>query len=315
MFNTQLKSEPLKQKSISLTAYKTLLIFAELLKHPCTKEELINLLSDTIGEEQSSKDTLRRIINTLKKAGCIISRPTEKNGYLYSLISHPFSPEFNKKDAEILNYIRSNIVLSEDYKFTDKVNKLCEKLISYSSDNDFKEEILNNNPFSAVNPEILNRLTSGELIGRVVEFSYFSANSGLEELRFIPQKITMKNTKLYIWGYGFKYSQYAFLNVERIKGINSVYEIDSDFRLPAFDVHYTISGESAKTFTPEGNETIEEKEDGEILVQHTACDDFSLFQRLLQFGSDLKTLSPDFINERFLEKLKKIRAGYLNNEG
>ena len=60
----------------------------------------------------------------------------------------------------------------------------------------------------------------------------------------------------------------------------------------------------------EENETIEKRGDGEIFVKHTACDDFSLFQRLLSFGTDLKSLSPDYINEQFLAKLKKIRAGY-----
>lgn len=310
MYNTQLKSEPLRQKSISLTAYKTLCVFAMLLKRPCTKEELLELLSNTIGEEPSSKDSLRRIINTLKKAGCVISRPTEKNGYLYCLLSHPFLPEFKEKDIKNLNYLRSNIILSEDYKFINRVNQLFEKLISYSSDNKIKDEILNNNPFSSVNPEVLSRLMSGELINKVAELSYFSANSGLEELKFIPEKITMKNSKLYVWGYGFKYSQYAFLNAERIKGINSVYDIDSDFRLPAFDVYYTLEGESAKEFIPQENEIIEEREEGKISVKLTSFDDFSLFQRLLPFGTDLKSLSPDYVSERFWEKLKKMRAGY-----
>ena len=310
MFQTELKAEPLKQKSISLTAYKTLLVFAQLLKRPCTKEELTKLLSGTIGEELSSKDTLRRILNTLKKAGCIISRPTEKNGYLYSLISHPFLPEFRESEIETLNYIRSNLILSDDFKFVYRVNKLYEKLISYTNDNELKEKILSQNPFASINPEVMSQLLSDKLLGKVVEFSYFSANAGLEELKFIPQKITAKNSKLYIWGYGFKYSQYAFLNAERIKGINSIYEIDSDFKLPAFDVHYVLGNESAKTFTAEGNETIEKYENGEIFVKHTAFDDFSLFQRLLPFGQDLKRLSPDYINEQFWEKLKKIRAEY-----
>ena len=304
MFQT--KTEDINQKSISLTAYRTLTVLAALLKHPLTKEELTKLLSE--GGENISNDTLKRTLSTLKKSGCVISRPTEKNGHKYTLISHPFLPEF--KNADFLNTIRNNLSLTDDFINLNEVNKLFEKLMSFCSNEETREKIQEGNPFSAINPEVLAKFISGGLWQKVVEFDYFSANSGLQAMKFIPERMSMKNSKLYIFGYCFKYNQYAFLNLERIKKINLVYEIDKDLSLPAYEITYTITGDSAKSFVAEENEEIIERNKNEIKVRLLVSDEFLMFQRLLPFALDLKSITPDYVRELFIEKLCTIRKRY-----
>lgn len=308
MFQAKVKSEGLKQRSISLTAYRTLVVLAELLKHPLTKEQLINLLSDGIDGENISNDTLKRTLNTLKKSGCVISRPTEKNGRKYTLISHPFLPEFQK--ADFLNTIRKNLALTDDYENLNKVNKLYDKLMSVCSNEDLREKIKTENPFNSVNSDILDKFISGNLWQKVVEFDYFSANSGLQKMKFIPERMSMKNSKLYIWGYCFKYNQYAFLNLERIKEIDKIYEIDKDLTLPAYEITYTLTGDSVKSFVLEENEEIIEKSAKELKIRLLVSDEFAMFQRLLPFGTDLKSISPEYVRELFIEKLRTIRKRY-----
>ena len=304
MFQTKIKSEEVNQKSISMTAYRTLSVLAELLKHPLTKEELIAIIS----EENFSNDALKRTLSTLKKAGCVISRPTEKNGYKYTLISHPFLPEF--KNADFLNTIRNNLTLSDDYENLNEINKLYEKLMTVCSNEEIRRKIEDENPFCAINSDVLDKFLSGKLWQKVVEFDYFSANSGLQQMKFIPERMSMKNSKLYIWGYCFKYNQYAFLNLERIKKINLIYEIDRDLSLPAYEITYTITGNSVKSFVLEENEEVVEKNAKEIKVRLLVSDEFSMFQRLLPFASDLKNISPDYVRELFLEKLYLMRKRY-----
>lgn len=310
MFQQEIKTESTKQSSISLTACRALTVLAELLKNPCSKERLNEILSNEIYGEGFSKDTLRRTLNALKNAGCVISRPTEKNGYKYSLISHPFSPDFSMSEINFLNIIRKNIALQDDYKFLYKLNKLYSKIILSSGNNEPEEQLNAQNPFSSINEDILEKFISGKLWRKVVEFSYFSANAGLEDLKFVPDRISMKNSKLYVYGYCFKYNQYAFLNLERIKAINSIYELDTELSLPAYEIVCRLTGISAQTFKAEKNEEIIEQKENEIKVKMLVADEFVMFQRLLPFGSDLKSISPDFAKERFVEKLRLIRRRY-----
>ena len=311
MFQQKAKTESTRQSSISLTALRTLSVLAELLKNSCSKERLIEILSNEIYGEICSKDTLRRTLNTLKSAGCTISRPTEKNGYKYSLISHPFSPDFSLHEINFLNTIRNNIALSDDYKLLNKINRLFEKLVESTNNGKLSEQIQFKNPFSSINKELADKFISGELYKKVVEFNYFSANAGLEVLKFVPERVSMKNSKLYVYGYCFKYNQYAFLNAERIKSINSIYEIDTELTLPAYEIVCSLSGISAQTFTTEKHEEIIERKEGEIKFKMLVADEFLMFQRLLPFGSDLKSVSPDFARERFIEKLRMIKRRYV----
>ena len=304
MFQERL--EEVNQKSISLTAYRTLMVMAELMKRPLAKEEIMNLLSDEGGV--CSQDTLKRTLNILKQAGFAISRPTEKNDFKYVLISHPFMPDF--QSADFLNNLRANLVLTDDLRRINAVNKLYEKISSVSRNEEFKKSLEDENPFEEINQEILERFISGELWRKVVEISYFSANSGLETLKFIPERLSVKNSKVYVWGYGFKYNQFAFLNFERIKSVVSVYEMETDLNLPAYEINCVLSGESARAFVPEKNEEILKRDGDEITVKLVVSDEFSMFQRLLPFGRDLKYIEPEYFRVLFAEKLRKIRERY-----
>ena len=304
MFQERL--EEVNQKSISLTAFRTLLVMAELMRGPITKDELMGLLSE--GGETASQDTLKRTLNTLKQAGFIISRPTEKNDFKYVLISHPFMPDF--QNADFLNTLRENLVLTDDLKRISAVNKFYEKVCSFNRNERFKNLLEEENPFKTINQDILDKFISGEYWEKIVEINYFSANSGFETLKFIPERLSMKNSKVYVWGYGFKYNQFAFLNFERIKSIVSVYEMETDLHLPAYEINCILSGDSAKSFVPEKNEEILKRDGEEIRVKLVVSDEFSMFQRLLPFGRDLKYIEPEYFRVLFAEKLRKIRRRY-----
>ena len=77
-----------------------------------------------------SKDTIRVAINTLKNAGCNISRPTKANDYRYELISHPFTLSLSENELNIFLRLRNKMINEMDWQEVFELNALYEKIIS-----------------------------------------------------------------------------------------------------------------------------------------------------------------------------------------
>ena len=93
------KKSPNAENNLSKTGYRALFLLFKLIEAPKTAEELINLVSvDHILKNDISKDTITLTINTLRKAGCVITSPTWKSGCKYILKSHPFSTKLSQEN-------------------------------------------------------------------------------------------------------------------------------------------------------------------------------------------------------------------------
>ena len=109
--------------NISLTAYRALLVLGLLMDRPMSREEIVNIFKcNNITSKSSSLDTVRVTINTLKAAGCTISRPTSKNNYKYVLLYHPFRIDISDEQIDCLNKIRNNLVQLSDWKLILDIN-------------------------------------------------------------------------------------------------------------------------------------------------------------------------------------------------
>ena len=297
---------------ISLTGYRVLLILSSLIQKGRTIKELVEILRDNqIANKSLSKDTIRVAINTLKKAGCKISRPTKANDYKYELISHPFT--LSLSDDELTVFLRLRDRMLDDMHWEDVfvMNELYEKIISLT----FNDEQINLNketaPFIEIEKSILKDISNPKIIGKRVKIVYDSPEFGEEELEIIPQKLVYENSHIYMWCYSYKYNKNSLLSIERIKKIVS-YSICETLESTSvlYDVTYSITGDAIKTFELKEFEEIIEKNNDEIKVLAHVENEFYFIQRILLFGTDFKIISPDFFRKKLIDKIRLIQKGY-----
>lgn len=298
---------------ISLTGYRTLFVLKLLIERSRTVDELIEeLKSNSVTKKSISKDTIRLTINTLKTAGCNISRPSAQNNYRYVLLSHPFTLNISDEEFDILLNLKSNAYENLSWQEILVLNDLYSKIISLTGDEDKIEKSEARNPFSTVDRKILEKLSAPNLIGKRVKIRYYSPRNGDEIFDIIVGKISCSQEKLYLCCYNFKYKSNSLLNLERIKDIITVYITKDSSPKYLYEVIYEVFGESFDDFEKQDYETVLKTNENSYIVQAFVNNEFCFIQRLLLLGADFKIISPDSFREKLINKIKLIQKGYKN---
>lgn len=314
MDNIKSFSEKKKNIWISTTGYRTLLILRLLLQKDRTLEDLISLLkADNVVSKKLSKDTVRVAINTLRKIGCEIPRPSRTNNYRYKIVSHPFV--LLVSDAQFSALIKLRELLCEKYSW-DKVlliNDLYSKIFSLTDSSEQIAQVENTKALANVDRNLLLELTNKKLINKKIEIEYNSVKCGREVLKVVPLKFTFENGKLYLVCYNFKYQHNSILNVERIMKILSINLLENYENNMTYEVIYKLKNSSFKTFEMKDNEEIVDKNKDSITVKATVLNEFLFIQRILLFANDVQVISPASFKEKILNKLMLIKRGYEND--
>ena len=310
-----LRSFSQKQKNnwISITGYRTLLILKLLLQEGKTLDELVSLLKeDKLIQKTVSKDTVRIVINTLRKIGCEIPRPERSTDYKYRIVSHPFI--LSLSDNQIKSFLKLRDILCDSYDWEKilLINDLFEKLFSLTKNQEQIDSLVDDKLLGNIDRALLVELSNQKLINRKIIIEYKSVKYGIENLSVIPKKIIYQNGKLYLVCFNFKYSHNSILNIERILKIKNVdlNEIYED--VGVYEVDYKLYGDSLKTFELKENEEIIERNKDSIIIKARVMDEFLFVQRILLFGSDFEIISPDYFKEKLADKLKLLKRGYRN---
>lgn len=296
---------------ISTTGYRTLFVLRLLLQKGRTLDELISLLqADEIVKKSISKDTVRIVINTLRKVGCDIPRPSKASNYKYEIISHPFSLNLSLK--EINSFIKLREILCENFNWKKilLINDLYEKLFLLTNNSEQIDLINGSKLLININKELLVQLSKSELINRKIQIEYNSVKCGLEVLDVVPKKIIYQNGKLYLECYNFKYSQNSILNIEKINKIINIDMQEEYDDVGVYEVIYKLQNESLKNFELKDNEEIIEKTKNSITVKAKVMNEFLFVQRILLFACDVEVISPDFFKEKLVDKLKLLKRRY-----
>lgn len=298
---------------ISLTGYRILLILRLLMQQCRSIDELVEILqNNSMTNKSSSKDTIRVALNTLKNAGCEISRPNKINNYKYELISHPFTFKLSDKELKTLIRLREKMVQEMELADIFALNEAYEKVISLTFNDEQILEIQESKLLSNVNKIVLKEISNPKIINKKIKIIYDSPEFGEEEIDVVPQKITFENNNLYLWCYSFKYQMNSLLSIARIKRIISIDISKTIETTSIYDVVYTITGNSIKTFEKKEFEEILEKTENSVKVLAHVENEFYFIQRLFLFGSDFKIISPSFFKEKLINKIKLIQKGYNN---
>lgn len=299
------------ESNISVTAYRALLVLGLLMTRPYSRDEIVKVLKNNpITSRSFSLDTVRVTINTLKASGCMISRPTPKNNYCYTLISHPFGFGISKPQAECLNFVRKNLVNLEDWRLILAINDFYNRIAGKTNDLEIIQLFKNAEPLSDVKKDVLKVLSKETLKGKEVTISYESSNYGLEDLVIIPDKIFYENSKLYLWCFIKKYNDCTYLRFDKIKEVKVVGVEPQVVEKKVYQAFYKIGGDSALTYRPMQNEFDFNRNEDLIEVNVEVENEFKFVQRLLSFGADLIDVKPVSLKKKILFKLEKLLKEY-----
>lgn len=305
-----------EKKNITKTGYRALFLLMQLIQQPLSRDELLAIFEQhPIINKDFSKDTITNTINTLRKAGCIISRPSLKTDHKYVLKSHPFHILLDKKHIDALQTFREGVISDGSWQQVLHLNNLYAKLAKLAGDEISADILKNNHPFNKINIDILNEIIIFIKTRKKAKFLYLSPENGEEELDFSPEKITFENQKLYVWGHNLKYDDFGYLRIDKIKKIltpvyNALSADDYKNSKQIVEVEYLLKGYSAQTFICNDDEEIIKTTESELLVKARVRNKFYFYQRILAFGTECRLLSPQSVREEFLRILKDIKAGY-----
>lgn len=317
------KKSPNAENNLSKTGYRALFLLLKLIEGPKTTEELISLVSvDPILKNDISKDTITVTINTLRKAGCVITRPTWKSGSKYILKAHPFVAKLTKENINTLQTLRKSISTLGDWQLLILVNKFYAKIAHLAPDDESRDLLLYKHDLKDVNYQVLNELILYCKLKKTINFCYDCPEHGREDIDFAPEKITFENEKLYVWGYHQKHGKVCFLRVDKISQICLLTDINFEEKSYLPDkstgcITYKLKGYSAMMYGENNNEIIiccDSKSEYPLTIKAYIENQFNFFQRILSYGTDCVISAPESAKRDFMQVLKNIKEDYINEK-
>lgn len=313
MLNT-LNLNEIKPELINLTGVRLLVLFALLLEAPRSAEEINDYFEkNNYPKNIFSADTLRNDLNSLRNAGCKISRADKSNKFKYNLISHPFDLNI---DIDLAKEI-SILYLKHYKKFSIKqlilLENLFKKLALYTTDENVSEFLLGISLIKNVDKNLLLDLYKACKNEQTITFTYNSPNTGKQNFSFLIEDFEFRSKKLYITGYSLTHKQNAFLLASKILSPITVH-LKKDL-IPDLTqtVIYELKNLAFNNYQIADNEKILKQENNKITIEYKSDNSFKLMQKLLSYGADIKILSPENIKNEYIKKLQEIQKAYLND--
>ena len=308
VFSSISNKEDLNQ--ISLTGARAITVLGLLMVEPRSLQELKNLLAGyKLIDENQPNDVIRVDLNTLRYAGCKISRASQKTNNKFVLEENPFSLIVTNDDIKILKRVYNQIKQDADIQLFIDFHTLFEKIAAHIFDNDMKESLLGISGLKYYDADKIRELLWDCKQERTLNLVYYNPAYGKEHNKvFVAQELVYKNNKLYLYGYDMEKKSPSILNFRFIRKIIAR-KLNRDGISPKHTVvkfHLTDFG----TEVLANEENVIEAGDNGYLVEGSYHNDFVAMQRVLSFGEKCTVVAPDDFKAKIIEKLKEMRDVY-----
>ncbi len=306
-----LKSNTITYNLMSFTGFKSLILFSLLLESPKTYEDICEYFRNhEYIKEEISMDTLRVYITSLKRIGCEITRTKSPRGGLYSIVSHPF--EFRVSEEQIKALLKIYRIISANVNIEDllKYDKFLKKLSDNINSANLSDAVKNISAFKNIDLYLLENLIKYSKEKRTLTLSYNSPKNGIKEIKVIPDKVEISQSKIYLYGISLDYNQETSYLVQRIEKI-----IDVDLENKnEVELNKTTVGYELMSLNPDvklgNNDKIVEIKDDSVIVETQTTNLFMLKRRLLGYGPMCTVLYPEDFRNDIIKTLKNMREGY-----
>jgi len=306
-----IKNNKVTYNLMSFTAFKTLLIFSLLIEAPRSYQNIIDYFENhDFINEKIAIDTIRVYINSLKRAGCVITKTKRSEGSKFVLESHPFELTMTDDQIKTLTKVYKMISKTLDISELILLEKFLQKLVINIKNEKFAEAITRVSVLSGLDLNLLEELSSHCRKSNQIVLSYNSPRSNKTKVELICEKLGLENGKVYLYGTNVEHKQSSYFPVSRIIGVDEIkLQKNTDLKLEDITIKYEIT-----TNLPElqlkSFEKLLSTDKNKTIIEATYSNKFVLTQRILSFGSNCKVLEPkSFVNE-IVETLKQMRAGY-----
>lgn len=283
-----------------------------LIKHPCNYKQINEaFLADFYLQKKVSDDMICMYINTLREIGCDISRPSRSNDFCYVLSSHPFALKISSKESKTIEAILKSLVKSDDWRLLMEVCAFFTVLKEYcsvGSDLSFFRVL---SPFLKIDSELLKQLSSYCEKEKSVVLEYSSPNSGTKEIALVLQRISLENSKLYVWGYNENLQECQYLRVDRIKKIKVISLAKSEkVHVDLMTVVYKLSNQNLPEFVPDEMQKILKVENGDIFIEEKIINKFAFMQKILYYAQDCVVLEPAQFRAEVILAINEVLKNY-----
>lgn len=295
---------------ISNTGVRGIVLLALLTTKPRSLEELKKAYIDCgIMSESSSKDIIRIDLNTLKHAGCKISRCTKGTKYKYILEEHPYIIEFDENEIEFLKRIYNKA------KKEAKILKLLDydefftKLANYVQDENIKEQILGISELKHYNKELIRDIYFACNKKYNLKLAYERPTSKTIVIKnIVAQKLVVQNNKIYLYGYDNDIKKSTVLNFKRIKEIILRAFDGNEKETNLIKIKFYLKDDFIDVL--DENEIIIETIGDTYIIEGVYYNEFYATQRILSFGKNCKVIEPDDFKKHIISKIKEMRGIY-----
>lgn len=301
---------------VSLTALRVLLILNLLSEKSCSINDINEYLSLNIPDfKPLSSDTLCLYINTLRDAGCLIARPSKKNGFCYVLEYNPFKLNIDSVDASFLVSLKKIMAGCEDWKFITNADKLIDKVMECAAPSikKYYQALKKSNLrdiSSHQQPEFIELLERYCNKKKLLLIAYDSVENSNKIINIQAEKLSYENGAFYFWGHNPEMPELQCLRVDRIRDISIINDQNKKVSVKAYSVEYKLTGVALHTYMPKDGEEIVDESDTEIVIRAQVYSKFKFIQRALSYGYECEVVSPLSIRNEVISKLNAMLALY-----
>lgn len=292
------------------TGYRMIKILELLIEKPCSCQEINEEFQRDIHlKKEVSDDMICMYINSLRKIGCDISRPSKSNSFCYKLNSHPFAFKISKKDSKMLEEVLKNLIKSNNWQLLIEVCEFFKEIKNFcakDSDMNFLRTI---STFLKIDFDLVKKLNYFCEKEKFIVLEYQSPNSGLKEIGLYARNISLENSKLYLWGYSLELNELQYLRLDRIKEIKIIGFKENNIKAKKITktVYKLLNMED---FSPDENQKIIQNTGKEILIEEEIENRFKFVQKVLSYGSKCIVLEPQDIRTEIVSTIERMLGIY-----
>ncbi len=330
------KISEVNRRAVNATAYRIFKLLQWLIESPQSVEDLNSrFASDPAIGKILSTDSIWLYINTLKELGCQIRRPSQRTGFCYELLYHPFGLPLSDGHLEMLAQVKAYAQRQLNHQDILVLDRLLKKIIAYSACAEPAEVVerlfaqSRSFDYGGYHQQ-LAALEQGLPEDSLWEITYLSPLKGSEVFVFLPESLYYRQGVLYVRGERPEFKEPSSLRLDRIQALHAVENPDLreallKRRTCKTAVVMRIYVPEARDFTGLGLETHDgvyderltwQEVDGRSYYQVSlqVRDFFYLKQRLLSGGFDFSIQAPAAFREDVLKTLNAMRALYVREE-
>ncbi len=304
-----LKTGTVNTNIMSLTGYRTLIIYFSLLESPKTIDEINDILfNDKYIREKFSADTIRNYINSLRSAGCEITKATKSNDNKFTLVKNPCEFKISEEQLSALNEIFQSFKETTNLRDRENFEAFIIRLRDYVKDSYTKNCLQKFLVLEGIEKPLYFELRRHCELNSALKIVYNSPARGIEELEMTCDKMVVKSKRLYLSGYNKNYGEYSSLLVKRIKNISPI--IIKNESPNVKNKMRVICEIYDKNYIPQKDETVIKHDDDKVTVEILNPDKFVVIQRILFAGDKCRIIEPDFLKDRLIATLQEMRSIY-----